>query len=309
MKRMISLALTLALTIGTPATLLAKAPIVKITITGPYLTAPLEITDFKNFDVNVWSGPGAQMNGKEQTEGFIIDWPLGRVSSYPAGLPHYEVSFYTEGGLVYVVDYMYDRSSKQGLIYLPPKGDKRFDLNCATICRGDGFDGHMFYATAAWNDAIRPLLMRAKEEELRRYDSEEVATTQTCQVSELVQEERMGLSPWYVNKNRTIWAHFWTRDPLKSDTEYKVIWIRPEPFPGVPFNKATHLLASGQVGTEFVFSGRRLDHGAPPLHSLFPVTYAQDFQPSGVWFPTAGCWEIKATSGAESLRFVVSVSD
>ena len=73
MKRMISLALTLALTIGTPAALFAKAPIVKITITGPYLTAPLEITDFKNFDVNVWSGPGVQMNGKEQTEGFIIN--------------------------------------------------------------------------------------------------------------------------------------------------------------------------------------------------------------------------------------------
>jgi hypothetical protein len=87
---------------------------------------------------------------------------------------------------------MYNRSSKQGYIYLPAKGDKRFNLNCSTICRGDGFEGHMFHATPAWNDAVIPLLMSAKAEELRRYESEEVATTQTCQVSEPIQEERSG---------------------------------------------------------------------------------------------------------------------
>jgi hypothetical protein len=104
MKRIVGIVLTTILMAGVPAALSAKAPIVKVTITGAYLTAAIEITDFKNLDVNVWAGPGVQINGKEQTEGFIIDWPLGKVSEYPAGLHPYEVSFYTElkeGGLVY----------------------------------------------------------------------------------------------------------------------------------------------------------------------------------------------------------------
>jgi hypothetical protein len=79
MKRIIAVVLTTILMAGAPAALFAKAPIVKITITGAYLTAPIEITDFKNLDVNVWAGPGVRINGKEQTEGFIIDWPLGEV--------------------------------------------------------------------------------------------------------------------------------------------------------------------------------------------------------------------------------------
>jgi hypothetical protein len=168
MKRTIAVLLATVLMVGIPAALFAKAEIVKITITGADLATPLEITDFGKFrdaDVNVWAGPGVKINGQEQTEGFITDWPLGAVADRPSGLHHYEVSFYTklpEGGLVYVVYYDYDPSSEKGFIYLPGKHDKWFNLNYGTICHGDGFEGNWFLATAAWNNSVRPLIARAK---------------------------------------------------------------------------------------------------------------------------------------------------
>jgi hypothetical protein len=71
MKRTSSVLLILLLAIAVPTPLLAKGQIVKIAITGADLMVPIEITDFgklKDVDVNVWAGPGAKINGKEQTE-------------------------------------------------------------------------------------------------------------------------------------------------------------------------------------------------------------------------------------------------
>ena len=134
------------------------------------------------------------------------------------------------------------------------------------------------------------------------------ATEQTCHASEPIQQERAGLKTWYVNADRTIWAHFWTSEPLKAAPhDYKVLWIRPKPFPDLSFGEAAHLLANGQLGTEFVVSGRRLDFSAPPLKYSIPAVYPQQIQASDVSFPTSGCWEINARAGAASLRFVVDV--
>ena len=166
MKRASAIVLTLAIVV--PTSLLAKGQIVKITITGADLTAPIEITDFgnlKDVEVNVWAGPGVTINGKEQTEGFIIDWPHGVAADRPSGLPHYEVAFYAkldEVRLVYVVSYDFNPSSEQGYIYLPGRHDKWFNLNCGTICHGDGFEGNWFRATKAWDSAATSLITRAK---------------------------------------------------------------------------------------------------------------------------------------------------
>jgi hypothetical protein len=149
---------------------------------------------------------------------------------------------------------------------------------------------------SATNQAVSPDVMKP------------IATEQTCHVSEPIHEVRAGLKTWYVNADRTIWAHFWTSEPLKAAPhDYKVLWIRPKPFPDVPFGEAARLLASGQLGTEFIVSGTRLDSTAPPLKYSIPSVYPQQLQASDVSFPTAGCWEVNARAGAASLRFVVDV--
>lgn len=53
-------------------------------------------------------------------------------------------------------------------------------------------------------------------------------------------------------------------------------------------------------------TGRRLDEKAPPLRSSVPEGYgAIGFQSSGVYFPTAGCWEITGKVADSRLTFVV----
>lgn len=54
--------------------------------------------------------------------------------------------------------------------------------------------------------------------------------------------------------------------------------------------------------------GRRLDASAPPLHAHVPDGYGPlGFQPSGITFPTVGCWRVTGRVGPASLSFVVKV--
>jgi hypothetical protein len=134
------------------------------------------------------------------------------------------------------------------------------------------------------------------------------APERECHTSKPVDVEQHGLKPWYVNADRTIWAYFWTSQPLKaSPQDYKVLWIRPKPFPDASYQDANRMLARGQVGVEFTVSGRRIDSNAAPLKYSIPSIYAQDIQPSSISFPTAGCWKISAKSGTSSFDFVVAV--
>jgi hypothetical protein len=140
---------------------------VKVTIEGSGLTTPLEITDPKIREFNVWMGPGVYINDVEQTEGFIIDWPRGIVAEPPTGLQHYVVSFYSnrrnaERSIAYIVSYDYDPSVQQGFIRLPGKGDCSYQLNVSTILHGHGYEGNWFHATVAWETLVRPLIERAK---------------------------------------------------------------------------------------------------------------------------------------------------
>lgn len=64
----------------------------------------------------------------------------------------------------------------------------------------------------------------------------------------------------------------------------------------------------GMPGT-LVISGRRLDGEAPPLRANVPEGYgSQGFQPTGLTFPTTGCWEVTGKVGDAELTFVVTVS-
>lgn len=92
--------------------------------------------------------------------------------------------------------------------------------------------------------------------------------------------------PWYINADRTIWAG-WDAANLREGRN-KVLWIRPQ-------------------GEQLEISGRRLDSPSPPLVARIPCCYPTGFQATGLTFPAAGCWEVKAKAGSSSLTFVTLV--
>jgi len=120
----------------------------------------------------------------------------------------------------------------------------------------------------------------------------------TCPVSELVRAEPprdpiddpFGLGPWYVNADRSIWAGWDAGRWVSGPNGNKVLWIRPQ-------------------GAYLLVSGRRIDGGdATPLKADIPCCYPTGFQPSRVYFPTAGCWEVAARAGSSELKFITEVS-
>jgi hypothetical protein len=56
-------------------------------------------------------------------------------------------------------------------------------------------------------------------------------------------------------------------------------------------------------------TGRRLDRRAPPLQAEVPGGYgSRGFQPSGLTFPTVGCWRVAGKLPGARLSFVVRVA-
>jgi hypothetical protein len=59
---------------------------------------------------------------------------------------------------------------------------------------------------------------------------------------------------------------------------------------------------------KLVITGRRLDRAAPPLDADVPSGYGRTgFVPSGLVFPTTGCWKVEGRLGPARLSFVVKV--
>jgi hypothetical protein len=54
-------------------------------------------------------------------------------------------------------------------------------------------------------------------------------------------------------------------------------------------------------------TGRRLDAKAPRLTAYIPDYGTSGFQPSGISFPTEGCWEVTGAVGAAKLTFVTLI--
>ena len=121
----------------------AKGPTVKLTVTGPLLSKPIDITTPRAVSATVYGG---EFIGAAATEP-------------PKVLPRYTVSFHVqlprEQGLqvMYVVYYARDPVTGHGFVYLPARGEEWGRLNSSTISR-DGQDGRWHHATQGWSDAI-----------------------------------------------------------------------------------------------------------------------------------------------------------
>jgi hypothetical protein len=149
---------------------------VLLEVMGGNLSSTIEITDPKIDDFNIWSGPGVNGAALAQAEGFIINWKAGVVPEPQPEVDHYQVAFYVgcraipdhpnclaeKPHLAYVVLFDYDRKSKQGFVYLPRVKEPWWgNLNCGSICRGNGIEGHWFHAADAWLSFVEPILHEA----------------------------------------------------------------------------------------------------------------------------------------------------
>jgi hypothetical protein len=130
----------------------------------------------------------------------------------------------------------------------------------------------------------------------------ETATASACPVTEPEwvkppEDSAVSGSPefgyYYLNQDRSIWASAWWEDaedyPVTNSEEgIKVGWFRP-------------------AGATLEITGQRIDGDSEPLHAHVPCCYPTRFQATGLYFPTAGCWEVNATAGESELSFVLRV--
>jgi hypothetical protein len=144
----------LVILLGTARPVSAKAASFKITISGGGLAHPVEVQDPQILNLsNIWLGQ-------------FLDSTRGRAKAPPRELPRYEVSFYVKFNerntprRMYVAYYRPDPAGGRGTIYLPGRGEAWHDLNVSSILR-DGQDGKWNYASAAWEDLIKPVIARA----------------------------------------------------------------------------------------------------------------------------------------------------
>jgi hypothetical protein len=98
---------------------------------------------------------------------------------------------------------------------------------------------------------------------------------------------------YFVNDDRSIWASAWwagqTDNPLQVREEgIKVGWFRP-------------------AGATLQITGQRIDAQGAPLEAHVPCCYPTRFQATGLFFPSAGCWTVKAKADERELSFVVWV--
>ena len=98
---------------------------------------------------------------------------------------------------------------------------------------------------------------------------------------------------YFVNEDRSIWASAWWAEMENyelhvSEEGIKVGWFRP-------------------AGAVLEITGQRVDGQAPPLEAHVPCCYPTRFQATGLYFPTEGCWEVKAKAADRELSFFVWV--
>ena len=127
---------------------LAKAKTAKLTVSGPGISQPIELTHQDAISAGVWSGT-------------FIDRRAGPVEAPSADIPRYMVQFHVnvrvdELRMVYVVYYAWDAANGRALVQLPAVEDEWSRLNDSTIARC--CRGQWYYATDPWGQTIRAAL-------------------------------------------------------------------------------------------------------------------------------------------------------
>jgi hypothetical protein len=98
--------------------------------------------------------------------------------------------------------------------------------------------------------------------------------------------------------NGKLWTLFWPYNVVVADRGY----VEDDGSIGMkwPWWRGV----SGRLKIE----GRRLDKPAPRLHADISSAYGvSGFQPSGIYFPSEGCWEVTGRVGEASLTFVTLI--
>ena len=125
---------------------LAKGPAARITIEGPYLAEPIEITDPDILDrFDPWGGQFIGTGGP-------LEWPPDVGTQVP-----YQVFFWGELEVSYVFYYYPDPAGGHSYIYLPGTGEPYYRVNVGTIIR-ENSDGAWHYALPTWDAAVQDLL-------------------------------------------------------------------------------------------------------------------------------------------------------
>lgn len=131
---------------------LAKSPPDKLILTGPDLEHPVEITDPASLSQ---FGPWTR---------WFVDWGRGIAAAPPPAAKTYEVAFFLDGDIIYVLEYAPDPSAAPGRLFFPGVGDPRYSLNIGTIITGDSDrwdpNGKWQYATEDWDTVMHDALSR-----------------------------------------------------------------------------------------------------------------------------------------------------
>jgi hypothetical protein len=129
----------------------AKKPLEKITISGPGLGTPVEITDERTLRLaNPWFGK-------------FIDWSAPAVEARH-DTPVYAVTLHaclgsSELRAIYQFRYAPGGNGERGLVYLPGKGEPWHRQNVSIIIR-DKHDGRWNPASPNWDARMKAALVR-----------------------------------------------------------------------------------------------------------------------------------------------------
>jgi hypothetical protein len=127
----------------------AKGPTAQVTITGPKLDVPLNLSNQAVTNANVWAGN-------------FIDLKSGAVGLPRANSLLYRIHFWVQLDpndirMMYVLNYQWLADSNRAIVCLPGRQDPWYSLNVSTILR-NGQDGNCFYADEDWGRAIQVAL-------------------------------------------------------------------------------------------------------------------------------------------------------
>jgi hypothetical protein len=136
-----------------------------------------------------------------------------------------------------------------------------------------------------------------------RFSPEKPATSsEDCPVSEPVRltppvdaaiPEEPVEGNYFANADQSIMASAWWTEQDGNKLHAgrdgnKTGWFRPD-------------------GAALEITGQRLDGQSAPLIADVPCCYPTRFQPTGLIFPTAGCWEVTGKAEDSEITFVVWV--